>query len=87
MGVRSFDSLDLRSELPKAGLPQFCRKDDPPVTETIPDGPSAQALAIWVNQSFLDSRTKQQGRAWTTIANVVDVECAAITRDNKGRTS
>jgi hypothetical protein len=82
--VRSFDSVDLRSELPKAGLPQFCRKDDPPVTEPMPDGPSAQALAIWVNQSFLDSRTKQQARAWTTIANVVDVECAAIDRQRQG---
>lgn len=29
VGVRAFESLDLRSELPKAGLPQFCRKDDP----------------------------------------------------------
>jgi hypothetical protein len=80
VGVRSFDSGDLRSELPKAGLPQFCRKDDPPLTEPMPNGPSAQALAIWVNQSFLDSRTKQQARAWTSLANVVDVECAAINR-------
>lgn len=84
VGVRWFDSVDLRSELPKAGLPQFCRKDDPPVTEPMPDGPSAQALAIWVNQSFLDSRTKQQARAWTTLANVVDVECAAINRRQPG---
>ena len=28
VGVRSFDSVDFRSELPKAGLTQFCRKDD-----------------------------------------------------------
>ena len=84
VGVRSFNSVDLRSELPKAGLPQFCRKDDPPVTEPMPDGPSAQALAIWVNQSFLDGRTKQQARAWTTLANVVDVECVAINRQRQG---
>lgn len=84
VGIRSFDSVDLRSELPKAGLPQFCRKDDPPVTEPMPNGPSAQALAIWVNQNFLDSRTKQQARAWTTLANVVDVECAAINPQQGG---
>jgi hypothetical protein len=84
VGVRSFDSVDLRSELPKAGLPQFCRKDDPPVTEPMPNGPPAQALAIWVNQSFVDARTKQQARAWTTLANVVDVECAAINRQQQG---
>jgi hypothetical protein len=44
----------------------------------MPDGLSAQALAIWVNQSFVDGRTNEQARAWTTLANVVDVECAAI---------
>jgi hypothetical protein len=84
VGTRSFDSVDLRSELPKAGLPQFCRKDDPPVTEPMPDGRSAQAFAIWVKQSFLNGRTTQQARAWTTLANVVDVECAAINRRQQG---
>jgi len=84
VGVRSFDSVDLRSELPRAGLPQFCRKDDRPATEPMPDGLSAQALAIWVNQSFLDGRTKQQARAWTTLADVVDVECAAIDQPRQG---
>jgi hypothetical protein len=84
VGVRSFDSVDLRSELPKAGVPQFWRKDDPPVTEPMPNGPAAQALAIWVNQGFLDGRTKQQARAWTTLANVVDVECVAIKRQQQG---
>jgi hypothetical protein len=29
VGARPFDSVDLRSEFSKAGLPQFCRKDDP----------------------------------------------------------
>lgn len=50
----------------------------------MPNGPPAQALAIWVNQTFLSSRTKQQARAWTTLANVVDVECAAISRQQQG---
>jgi hypothetical protein len=50
----------------------------------MPDGPSALALAIRVNQRFLNSRTKQQARAWMTLAKVVDVECAAINRQGQG---
>ena len=30
VGKRTFDSLDLMKELPKDGLPQFCRKETPP---------------------------------------------------------
>lgn len=37
-----------------------------------------------MNQSFLEGRTKQQARAWTTLANVVDVECVAINRQRHG---
>ena len=84
VGVREFDSLDLRRELPKVGLPQFCRQDDPPVTASMPDGPAAQAFAIWVNQRFVDGRTNRQVRGWTTLANLVDVECAAINRQELG---
>ena len=84
VGVREFDSLDLRRELPKIGLPQFCRQDDPPVTASMPDGPAAQAFAIWVNQRFVDGRTNKQVRGWTTLANLVDVECAAINRQESG---
>ena len=79
VGVRQFDSLDLRKELPKAGLPQFCRHDKLDLTELTPEGDGAQAFAIWVNQPFADASTGKQVRAWTTVANLVDVECAAIT--------
>jgi hypothetical protein len=44
------------------------------------NGNPAQAFAIWVNQRFLDGRTNKEARGWTTLANVVDVECAAITK-------
>jgi hypothetical protein len=80
VGVREFDSLDLKKELPKAGLPQFCRQDDPPVTASEPNGPAAQAIALWVNTRFLDARTGKEVRGWTTLANMVDVECAALAR-------
>ena len=84
VGVREFDSLDLRTELPKTGLPQFCRQDEPPATAPMPNGPAAQAFAIWVNQPFVDSRTHREARGWETLANVVDVECAAISRQASG---
>lgn len=80
VGVREFDSLDLRKELPKAGLPQFCRQDDPPLTANAPDGPAAQAIELWVNTRFLDGLTGKEARAWTPVANMVDVECAELHR-------
>lgn len=84
VGVREFDSLDLRKELPKAGLPQFCRRDEPSVMTSLPNGPAAQAFAIWVNTRFLNSRTGKEARAWATLANIVDVECAALEREASG---
>lgn len=84
VGVREFDSLDLRKELPKLGLPQFCRQDELPVTASMPNGPPDEAFAIWVNQRLLDSRTNREVRAWTTLANLVDVECAAISPQDSG---
>ena len=84
VGVKAFDSLDLRSELPKAGLPQFCRKDDPPVNTPTPDRYRAMAWAVWVYQSFIDGRTRKPARAWTPVANMVDVECAAIESQKTG---
>lgn len=84
VGVREFDSLDLRKELPKAGLPQFCRQDEPPLTDSAPNGPAAQVFALWVNQRFLDGRTNKQVRAWVTLANAVDVECASIKQQQSG---
>ncbi len=84
VGVREFDSLDLRKELLKAGLPQFCRQDDPPVTASLPDGPPAQAIAIWANALAFDDVTGKKFRGWATVANMVDVECAALQRDRSG---
>jgi hypothetical protein len=81
---RELDSLDLRKELPKIGLPQFCRQADPPATASAPDGPAAQAIALWSNTRFLDSLTGKEVRAWTTIANMVDVECASLQRQQPG---
>jgi hypothetical protein len=68
-GVRSFESIDLRSELPRLGLPQFCRKDD--------DFHSAMAIAFSSGTSLKFPGTDQFVRLLT--ANMVDVECAAVT--------
>jgi len=84
VGVREFDSLDLRKELPKVGLPQFCRQDEPPATVSAPDGPAAGAIALWANTLFLDGLTGKEVLAWTVIANMVDVECAALQRQLHG---
>lgn len=84
VGVREFDSLDLRKELPKVGLPQFCRQDESPATYGAPDGPPAQAFAIWANTQFVDGLTGKEVRAWSTVANIVDVECGALQRQQSG---
>jgi hypothetical protein len=68
VGVRAFESVDLRSELPRLGLPQFCRKDGPD------DFHSAMAIAFWSNIKFPTS----DQFVWVETANMVDVECAAI---------
>ncbi len=80
VGVRAFDTLDLRMELRRLGLPQFCRKDTLPPTQPEPDGPAAQAFALWVKLRVHDDRTGRDVSPWTTLANIVDVECAAIDR-------
>ena len=84
VGVREFDSMDLRTELPRAGLPQFCRGDELSATAPQPNGPAAQGIAIWGNISFLDGLTGKEARAWTTLANAVDVECGALGREGSG---
>lgn len=61
VGKRELDSLDLRRELPKLGLPQFCRT-------TSPTGEAFMLL-----ENFMD------------VATAVDVQTAAIARDNAGR--
>jgi hypothetical protein len=68
VGVRAFESVDLRTELPRLGLPQFCRKDEPD------DFHSAMAIAFWSNIKFPTS----DEFVWVETANMVDVECAAI---------
>ncbi len=82
VGVREFDSLDLRKELPRVGLPQFCRQDEPGLTAS--GGLAAQAVAIWGNTAFIDAVTKKEAHGWTTLANVIDVECATLERPQSG---
>lgn len=81
VGIREFESLDLRRELPKVGLPQFCRQEERPGTTGMP---GAQAFAISVYERFLDGRTKKMEQAWTTLANLVDVECVSIDASESG---
>jgi hypothetical protein len=76
VGVREFNTLDLRTELPEAGLPQFCRSDE-----------RSQPFALW---GYLPSTGDGSGKpisAWTPLANAVDVECAALQRDGSRRWS
>ena len=82
VGVRKFDSLDVRKELPRIGLPQFCRQDDPGLDAS--GGLKAQSIAIWANTAFIDAVTKLEAHGWTTVANAVDVECAALVRPPTG---
>ena len=37
-----------------------------------------------MNQRFLDGRTNREVRAWAILANIVDVECAAIKPQQSG---
>lgn len=60
--VRAFESIDLRSELTRLGLPQFCRMDD---LDNL-----AVMIAFWSN---LKVPTSDQIRMVLT-ANMVDVE-------------
>jgi len=80
VGVRAFDSLDLRSEFPKAGLPQFCRADEPSGPVNMPWGVPEMAFALWVNTRFQDAVTGKEAQAWTPLANTVDVVCVALVR-------
>ena len=68
VGVRAFNSIDLRSELPRAGLPQFCRENE------FASPRSFDAVAFWAEVSYPSS----DQRPWVVLANMVDVECAAI---------
>jgi hypothetical protein len=68
VGVRAFESVDLRSELPRVGLPQFCHKDQGK------DFQSAMVIAFWSKAKFPTSDQFE----WVPTANMVDVECAAM---------
>lgn len=71
LGVREFDSLDLRQELPRLGLPLFCRQD----SEYTPDfayEPPELGLAFW------SIRPSSEGDRRSSIADLLDVECAAV---------
>jgi hypothetical protein len=78
VGVQTFDSLDLRNELTKAGLPQFCRQDSPDLTAN--GRIKEMAVAIWGNEPFIDGITGKPVRGWTPLANLLDVECGSLHR-------
>ena len=85
VGLQRFDSLDLREEFSKAGLPQFCGHDTPsPSQRSKPSEDPDHALKISVNAAFIAFSTKQQVRAWTFAAQTVDVECASIQKQESG---
>jgi hypothetical protein len=67
VGVRAFDSLDLRTELPRAGLPQFCREDE------MSGSQSFRAVTFSAQVRFPSS----DQFPLVVLANMVDVECAA----------
>jgi hypothetical protein len=82
LGERAFDSLDLRSELLKVGLPQFCRQDSPDLT---PNGRIKEgAVVISGNELFIDGLTGKPVHGWTPLANALDVECASLNRTQSG---
>jgi len=68
VGVRQFDSLDLRNQFVKARLPQFCRT------------PGSLGVAIWSHRPIRPGTLPRI----TTIASLVDVECAVIQRQPSG---
>jgi hypothetical protein len=82
VGMREFQSLDLRSELPKAGLPKFCRQDSPDLTAN--GRITEMAVAIWGNEPFIDGITGKAVRGWTPLANILDVECASLHQPPSG---
>ena len=77
LGVRAFDSADLRTALPAANLPQFCWTEDVSLT-AIGKGGRGRGLTISTTETLLDSQLRPTGRGRVTLATVVDVECAEI---------
>lgn len=60
LGTQSFDSLDLMSELPKHGLPQYCNKDSlplypPSVGEVEPNGREGTAVVFTASYDIGDN--------------------------------
>ena len=81
VGVRELASLDLRTALPKAGLPPFCGPDILPPNYTMP--PSG-GLAIRGTLSGADTGKGPTERLGATLATARDVECAALERASDG---
>ena len=85
VGVQKFESLDLRQEFSKAGLPQFCGHDRPSAAQrSDPDEDPDFAIRISVNVNFIAFSSRRQVRAWTMAAKTIDVECAAIQKQQSG---
>ena len=76
VGVRTFDSVDLRAELPRAGLPQFCRQNEQPPTVPAPDGLAAQGFTTSGTTNLVTATGNV--RVAEQLANSVDVICASI---------
>jgi hypothetical protein len=82
LGTRRFDSLDLKREFAKAGLPPFCGQTTP--TDDPRSDPPEQAFAIWANQPILGASARREGLMWVLLANMPDVECASIQKQPSG---
>jgi hypothetical protein len=67
VGVRAFESLDLRTEQPRAGLPQFCRENE------MDSSQSFRAVTFSAQVRFPSS----DQFPLVVLADMVDVECAA----------
>lgn len=74
VGVRRFESLNLRAELLRAGLPQFCRKDEPNGFEF------ASPIQVWT----ITRDTPGSPPTQRALADMVDVECAAVRTQSSG---
>ena len=65
VGLRGFNSLDLKAELTSSGLPQFCRPDDTRNPEA--DYEANSAITFWADMPFVDEAS---GREATELENL-----------------
>jgi hypothetical protein len=70
VGKREVDSVDLMTELPKLGLPQFCRSLDTSF--------SGEMLLVSAREQFIDPATLKETSSFFDIATGSDVECATL---------